>query len=138
MNIRTAGKQDLDSIFPLSKRMGTSFSVEYESFRNSFMATLGSEDARIVVAETDDKIVGYLLGFDHFAFYANGRVSWIEEIFVDENYRTQGIGRKLMHFFEGWCIERKSRLIGLATRRAAEFYKALDYNESATFFRKMI
>jgi len=34
-----------------------------------------------------------LLGFDHHTFYANGRVSWVEEIMVSEDYRRRGVGR---------------------------------------------
>jgi hypothetical protein len=31
--------------------------------------------------------VGYVLGFRHLTFYANGRVGWLEELVVREKYR---------------------------------------------------
>ena len=68
----------------------------------------------------------------------NEMVAWLEEIMVLEEYRINGIGRRLMEEFEKWSISRGSKLIGLATRRAASFYKALEYEESAVVFRKLI
>ncbi|MDP5274245.1 GNAT family N-acetyltransferase [Chengkuizengella axinellae] len=90
------------------------------------------------IAEDDGKIVGYCLGFDHYTFYANGRVSWVEEIMVEESYRNKGIGAKLMNSVEEWSETRESKLVALATRRAVPFYKALDYVESASYFRKLL
>ena len=40
--------------------------------------------------------------------------------------------------FEKWASKRGSKLVGLATRRAAPFYKGLGYEESAVFFRKLL
>jgi len=35
-------------------------------------------------------------------------------------------------------VTRGNRLVGLATRRAAALYKALGYEESAVYFRKLL
>jgi GNAT superfamily N-acetyltransferase len=82
--------------------------------------------------------VGYLLGFDHPTFYANGRVAWVEELMVGEAWRRQRVGASLMRAFEDWARGRGCRLVALATRRAAAFYTATGYEESATFFRKLL
>jgi GNAT superfamily N-acetyltransferase len=75
---------------------------------------------------------------DHYTLFANGRVAWVEEIMVRADMRGQGIGRALMEAFEAWARSRSSRLVALATRRAAPFYAALDYEESAIYFRKLL
>lgn len=80
----------------LAKAFATSFVVERSAFDASYAELLGSRDAFIAVAEDGDHLAGYLLGFDHRAFYANGRVSWVEEIMVHEMSRRKGIGRQLM------------------------------------------
>ena len=82
--------------------------------------------------------MGYLLGFDHSTFFANAPASWVEEVAVHSSLRRNGIGRALMTGFEEWAISRGSRLVALATRRAARFYAALGYEESATYFRKVL
>ncbi|EMJ90504.1 acetyltransferase (GNAT) domain protein [Leptospira alstonii serovar Pingchang str. 80-412] len=91
-----------------------------------------------MLAEENNKIIAYCLGFDHYTLYANGKVSWLEEIFVSEEYRRKGIARILMSEFENWARFRNSKLIGLATRRAKDFYTAIGYEDSAIFFRKLL
>lgn len=95
-------------------------------------------DAHLLVAEQDAQVVGYLLGFVHATFYANGPVAWVEEITVAENSRRHGIGRLLMQQFEQWAAARDARLVALATRRAVPFYQALGYEESALYLRKLL
>jgi hypothetical protein len=40
--------------------------------------------------------------------------------------------------FEQWAAAQDCVLIALATRRAAPFYRALGYHESAVYFRKVL
>lgn len=138
MRIRPATAKDEEPLFGLAQALATSFQVNREAFASSFRRVLASSSCEVLVAEAGEGIVGYVFGLHHPAFYANGDVSWVEEIFVLESRRRQGIGEKLMAVFEGRARERGSRLVGLATRRAASFYRAIGYEESAAFFRKLL
>ena len=62
----------------------------------------------------------------------------MEEILVRPEYRGGGAGRALMSAFEQRAADQGCRLVALATRRAAAFYRALDYQESAVYFRKVL
>ena len=136
--IRQAIRSDREEVFALVKDFATSFNAEKNAFGFSFGQIINDGSACLLVAEMNNRIIGYCLGFDHYAFYANGRVSWVEEIMVSEGYRKREIGRRLMNEFEEWSRSRDSKLVGLATRRAAPFYEALDYENSAVFFRKLL
>jgi GNAT superfamily N-acetyltransferase len=57
---------------------------------------------------------------------------------VRDDLRGGGIGRSMMAAFEEWAAVRGDRLVGLATRRAAPFYAALGYEDSAAYFRKLL
>jgi len=57
---------------------------------------------------------------------------------VSEDVRRRGVGRRLMESFEQWARSRQSKLIALATRRAAQFYQSIGYDESATYFRRLL
>jgi GNAT superfamily N-acetyltransferase len=57
---------------------------------------------------------------------------------VSPDWRRDGIGTSLMRAAEEWATERGSAYLALATRRAADFYEAIGYSESATFFRKVL
>jgi len=108
------------------------------SFHLSYQALLTADDAVLLLAVDGQERLGYLLGFQHLTFYANGPVAWVEEVAVHRPYRGRGIGRDLMSAFEQWAGRQGCALIALATRRAAPFYRALGYEESAVYFRKML
>ena len=136
--IRRATAADADAIFTLLCQFATSFRPERQSFDLCLRELLAEESAWLAVAESGAAVIGYCLGFDHVAFYANGRVGWLEEITVEPELRRKGVGRALMNAFEQWAGARGAILVGLATRRAAPFYTALGYEESAMYYRKVI
>lgn len=138
VTIRPAQNADASTILALAKAFATSFVVVEEAFHSAYGTLLASPEAYLTVAEGDQQVVGYLLGFDHETFYANGRVAWVEELMVQEEWRRQGVGQLLMQAFERWAAARGNMLVGLATRRAAPFYRALGYDDSATYFRKAL
>ena len=138
LSIRAAREEDANDLFPLAVEFATSFVPERDPFEGALRRLLADHNARLLVAQLDERAVGYLLGFEHPTFFANGPVSWIEEIAVAAAFRRQGIGRALMAGFERWAARRGCRLVALATRRAAAFYSALGYEESATYFRRVL
>jgi len=138
INIVTVTAEDIDALLRLVEQFATSFKPERNAFDASLQQLLQDDSAWLALAKDGNRVLGYLLGFDHYAFYANGRVAWVEEMMVEETMRRHGVGRRLMAAFEGWAVSRNAKLIGLATRRAASFYLALGYEESAVFFRKLL
>jgi len=136
MNIRQAKKTDLDSVYKLAKALATSFKVEKESFEKAFTETLKNQNMRIFVLSEDNNIVGYVMGIYHYAFYANGLVAWVEELYVAEESRGKNYGKMLMSAIENNAQKSGCKLLSLSTRRASEFYKSIGYEESATYFKK--
>lgn len=136
--VRAADQADAEALLSLARRFSTSFTVDEAAFVTSFNELLTAPHACLLVAQDEAKVRGYVLGFEHFTFYANGRVAWVEEIMVEENCRRIGVGTRLMRGFEQWAATRGARLTALATRRASEFYTALGYEESAAYFRKLL
>ena len=57
---------------------------------------------------------------------------------VAEDMRRLGAGSLLMASIEEWSRGHQTKLIALATRRAADFYRSLGYEESATYFRRLL
>ena len=138
ISIRKATEDDADALFGLAKEMATSFVPERAAFEIALADIISIDGANLSVAEVNSEVIGYCLGFDHYAFYANGRIAWVEEIAVKEPARRRGVGKVLMENFEEWSSKRGNRLVALATRRAASFYKSVGYEESATYFRKLL
>ena len=136
--VRRAEAGDAEAVADLAAGLAQSFPFSRAGFSLSYPALLADGDACLLLAVDGEKRLGYLLGFRHLTFYANGPVSWVEEVFVRGQERGRGIGRALMSAFEQWAAARDCALVALATRRAAPFYHALGYEESAVYFRKIL
>ncbi len=134
--IRHADADDADAVAGLAAELAQSFTFSREKFLVNYPALLAADDACLLLAVNGHEHLGYVLGFHHLTFYANGPVAWVEEILVRDRDRGHGIGGALMNAFEQWAVAQGCALIALATRRAAPFYRALGYEESATYFRK--
>ncbi|RLC26716.1 MAG: hypothetical protein DRH21_01350 [Deltaproteobacteria bacterium] len=74
----------------------TLVAVDPNCFRESFRQCWLDSPSHVVVAIVKSSLVGYLLGFDHVAFFVNGRVAGVEEIYVCPSHRGCGVGRVLM------------------------------------------
>jgi GNAT superfamily N-acetyltransferase len=136
--VRHARLGDADDVADLAAALAMSFDFSAARFRENYPALLAEDGACLLLAVNGTVSAGYLMGFRHLTFYANGPVGWVEEIVVRDQDRGQGIGRILMDAFERWAAAQGCALVALATRRAAPFYRALGYTESATYFRKVL
>jgi len=136
ISIRKAVMNDMDAVLIFAGQLATSFDVEDEAFKASFRQILEMPSAQILVAERNNRLIGYLLGFEHPTFYANGSVSWVEELYVERTKRQCGVGRLLMESFEQAAKDEGGKLVALATRRAENFYQSIGYERSATYFKK--
>ncbi len=136
--VRLAGLGDADAVAALAAELAQSFPFDPVRFRVSYPALLADDSACLLLALRGAGPVGYLLGFTHLTFFANGPAGWVEEVCVTAGGRGQGTGRALMAAFEYWAATRNCALVALATRRAAPFYRALGYEESAVYFRKLL
>ena len=137
-SVRVAVQPDAAAVWPLAAALATSYVPTRAVFERTFTATLADPDAAVLVAEVDRRVVGYLLAFVHPTFFADAPVGWIEELMVDPDHRRSGIGARLVAEAEGWAGGRGAAYLALATRRAADFYTATGYEQSATFYLKLL
>jgi len=76
--------------------------------QNYFKGLIEKEDGFLVVAEHDNKIIGYLAGIlleKHPCYMANKRAE-LENMLVLKEYRDLGIGSSLVKNFKEWCKEK--------------------------------
>jgi GNAT superfamily N-acetyltransferase len=119
--IRRAHGGDADAVAGLAAELAQSFAFSPGKFRLTYPALLATDSACLLVAVDSQQCLGYLLGFQHLTFYANGPAAWVEEVCVRRPARGRGIGRDLMSAFERWAAGQGCALVALATRRAAAF-----------------
>jgi GNAT superfamily N-acetyltransferase len=137
--IRPARIDDNAHVWPFARDFATSFTPQRDAFDATWAQLTDADHTLLLVAETPDhEIVGYLLGTSHLTFLANGPVAWVEELMVAESARKSGIGRHLMTAAETWAQSIGAAYLALASRRAGPFYEALNYEDSATFYKKAL
>ena len=135
-DIRPAVASDADALWPMVRAFAVSFTPERAAFDRTLPEVLSRTDTLLLVAEADGAVIGYLLASVHPTLFANAPVAWVEEVMVDAGSRRAGVGSALMAAAERWARKAGAAYISLATRRAGEFYVAVGYAESATFFTK--
>jgi GNAT superfamily N-acetyltransferase len=138
IQIRPAVAADASAVAGLAGQLAQSFTFSRARFDLTYPALLAERSVCLLVATGDGDHLGYLLGFRHLTFFANGPVGWVEEILVSPDRRGSGTGRALMTAFEQWAAGHGCAMVALATRRAAPFYRAIGYEESAVYHRKIL
>ncbi|MGI8450898.1 MAG: GNAT family N-acetyltransferase [Streptosporangiaceae bacterium] len=96
VQIRAARTGDAGAVAGLAGEPAPSFPFSRDQFDPAYPALAGSEDACLLVAAGDGECLGYVLGFRHLTFYANGPVGWVEELLVRQEHQGRGLGRRLL------------------------------------------
>lgn len=137
MKIRKALIEDKLKVKDLTKKFTKSKIIE-KDFNSIFNDLINNKNVSFLVAESDTNILGYCLAFHYKTLYANGFVSWIQEIIIDEKFREKGLGSKLLKEIEIESKNKGSKVISLATVEAIGFYKKNNYTESGLYFKKKL
>jgi len=136
--IREARDEDAKGVLELAKEFPSSTKLDENFFLKAWGNKLVDPNSYIGVAESENSIIGYISGYLHFAFYANGSTFWVDEILVNENMRRNGVGRNLVESVVPWIGNRDCKIIALATNGAKKFYSELGFQDSARYFKKCL
>lgn len=85
----------------------------------------------------EDTPVGYIVLTFGYSFEFHGRDSFIDELYIEPQYRRQGIGKRAMQFVEERARELRVNAIHLEVDQgndpAAELYRRAGYDDHARF-----
>ena len=94
------------------------------------------------VAEVSGRVVGLAGVFVHLALEYDGNYGRLLGLVVDEPFRGQGIGQKLLDQTERWLRERGVNRLTLTSGKqrteAHKFYRRLGYAETGFRFGKSL
>ena len=135
VEVRRAVAADVAAVRDLATRFATSFEVDPAAFDYVPPHLVGST-AGCWSPMWRGAVAGYALVFDHPTFYANGPVGWVEELMVDDGARSVGVGRARWRRLSGGRRRRAVRWS--AAPPPAPSNAAVGYEESATFYRKLL
>ncbi len=137
MNIRKAKIEDLKDVVTLSYKSAiyhknlnayydTSEDVE-DVLTKSLKENICSSDSCILIAEENNKIIGYLLAFkiDRLEMFRVKKAGSIVDIFIDENNRRMGLGDKLVDEIFKWFKESNIHFVEITVETSNE--KAINF-----------
>jgi len=130
--------KDAPAIIALIRQFPTPTPSSDESLLDILRRKLHDPFSYLLVAEDETGLIGYISGYCHAAFYAGGNTAWIDEIFVKEDRRGEGIGRLLMAALETRASADGCSLVALATAGAGPFYAKIGYESKAGYFKKYL
>jgi len=139
-NIRLATLSDLEKIKELNHKL---FIKEHRDFDNTldcdwsftdratdyFSGRIEGKNGCAFVAEVEGEVVGYLVGGlgRNPTRQLNGSLGELENIFVEEDFRDQGLGKKLVEAFDRWCqdnqVTRVKVVVSAGNTKGLSFYK---------------
>jgi ribosomal protein S18 acetylase RimI-like enzyme len=137
--IRLASSADADAIFGLLEQLPSSYNPPRASFDEAFGDVVRDQDDRFLyVAESGAVVVGYALTTVVWPLYTDGLSAELQELVVDVEARSRGIGSQLVTAVEAECRRRGARQLTVASSRGAAFYERLDYRSTADFLKKVL
>lgn len=142
--LRHATDQDLDRIQPLWRALyehqfehGMLLRLPenaYDAWLKSIRPFLG-RFATVVVGEIDHEIVGFVAGRVRTLppYFGSATIGAISEVFVSDQYRSRGIGQRLLEFavkwFEDQQISRVELQVVAGNPGGIRFYRKLGWHE---------
>lgn len=136
-------EKDLNDIAILYEKLfGQKSNIE--NMLRTFPLMNGSDNYILLVVEDNGKVIGTVMGIICLTMVADlKKFLVIEAVVVDENYRGNGIGKKMLLELEARAIRQGCSYIILVSgnqrKEAHKFYEALGYAEDkAKGFRKFI
>lgn len=143
VTIRKAISDDLKSIQKLNKLL-VEFDSQFDETIQSDWATsedgiqfisdrISGEDGIVLIAESENKVIGYLIGgIEEAASYRTFQLlGELEEMVVLEEFRGQKIGEQLVQEFFGWC--RSKNLKRVRVEVSAPNFKGINFYHKLGF-----
>ena len=144
--IETATMEDLKNIQGLNKKL---FEEEFAKYDKTidvnwplsrdgeafYKERIANQDGCAFVLKSNGEIIGYLVGsLSEDEFYRNiDKFAELDDMYVSEELRSEGHGKKLYDAFIDWCkknaVKRIKVLVTAKNRQAIKFYKTKGFED---------
>ena len=144
ITIRESTYDDIPSLFELLYELGRpkpQKDNELETFTKLLKNYMQEDDKKILVAELENsKIIGMVSIVFLSRLNQNTLEMYVPELIVSQNYRSNGIGKKLINFSIDIGKEKKCHRMRLESgnqrTESHKFYRNLGFETSSIFFTK--
>lgn len=147
MIIRKANINDYNDVIDLYKQLHNIEKEFDNNIKREFLIDernekliknkLKSRKYIFLVAEVDNKIVGLLDGYIIDSIFYLEKIGYLDHLCVDEEYRNNQIGSKLIKEFINISKKKKAKYIKLNSfnnNKSINLYKRLGFKEYSSFY----
>jgi aminoglycoside 6'-N-acetyltransferase I len=108
----------------------------YEEEFDNCLQIMKSVNQKFFIAKSGDNYIGFVqlsIRMDYVEGTSSSPVAYIEGLYVEPNYRKQGIANRLVNKAEIWALEKNCTEIASDTElnnaNSIEFHKAIGFKE---------
>ncbi len=109
--------------------------------RASYRQFLGDPDAGLFLAETGGRVIGFAAATT-YPTMRFGRRGHVEDLVVEEKFRTKGVGHRLLEYVERWArregVTHLSTVIGLHREASRSFLTREGFSDASLTLRKRL
>jgi GNAT superfamily N-acetyltransferase len=90
----------------------------HERAAEAIRRVLSSESATVLVARLEGELVGFCTAYDDIESVRFGRRVWVEDLAVDPNRRSLGVGKQILDAAKQWARARGAARLALESGEA--------------------
>ena len=115
--------------------------LEHPLSINEFEQIVQNEDVISVVAEENGVVIGFcIVSIRNKSGMVDKKVAYMDDLCIDEEFRGQGVGKKLFHFVSDMAkkkgAERLDLMVWSFNQKAISFYEELGMKPQRYIFEK--
>lgn len=139
MNIRKATISDLDEAYNLLNDLYEN-RIKYDIFKKLYNEKISDKDSYYVVMENDNKVVAILIMYIRTKLTRAKKEAYVESIIVNEEFRNNGIGRKLLQHAIDYAKALDCEVIDLScvlsNEKGQKFYEEMGFKKHSFKYRQ--
>ncbi|MCD0464681.1 GNAT family N-acetyltransferase [Flavobacterium sp. ENC] len=116
IKIRKVEKQDLDFVYKSICELENE-ELDFEIFAAIFNENIASPKNVYLIAENENEGAGFISFHTQHLLHHCGLVGEIQEFFIDQKYRGQGVGRLLINEIKNFAEQNNLKSIEVTTNR---------------------
>lgn len=140
MEIYQATIEDLEGVSNLfnAYRMFYEQTTDLEGAKGYIQERLENEDSVIFIVKNNQKYIGFTQLYPTFSSISMKNAWILNDLFIDPEYRKQGIGEMLLHKAKDYAIKTGAKSISLSTApdnfSAQRLYEKNGYEQGSQFY----
>jgi len=143
IQIDSAHREDFEQVFNLLSQLWPGRHLDQEKMFQVYLKALDSDEQEYIIARFAERVVGFISIRIITNLWAQGNLLHIEELVIDEAYRSMQIGTQLVNQAIAIAEEKCCRSVEVTSHakrtRAHNFYEINGFKKEAVhFIREMI